>query len=101
MRLLSHLFSPIRIGKMELENRIVMSPMDVDQAMPGEGSVTDSMIAYYEARARGGVGLMITGHAFVDLRGRAMMAQTAIWDDGFIPGLARLSKAVHTHGGKI
>ena len=55
---LEKLFSPVKIGKKRIKNRIVMAPMganfeDVD------GSVSESLIDYFEARARGGVGLII------------------------------------------
>jgi 2,4-dienoyl-CoA reductase-like NADH-dependent reductase (Old Yellow Enzyme family) len=54
---LSTLFSPVRIATMELRNRIAMAPMGTDFATP-EGHVTETMIGYYEARAKGGVALI-------------------------------------------
>jgi len=101
MSMLKTIFSPIRIGKMQLDNRIVMSPMEVNQVAP-DGSVSDAMIAYYEARARGGVGLIIVEQSAVDPRGKAALpAQTAVWDDAYIPGLTKLVRAVHAHAVKI
>ena len=50
-----HLFSPIKIGTMELKNRIVLPPMTVGYGAP-DGTVTERHRDYYEARAKGGVG---------------------------------------------
>src|SRR5215471_5676154 len=54
------LFSPVRIGRVEIKNRVAMTPMGVNLAAPG-GGVNDDIIAFYEARARGGVGLILSG----------------------------------------
>ena len=55
------LFSPGRIGTLELPNRIVMAPMATNYA-DADHRVTDRLIAYHAARAHGGVGLNITEH---------------------------------------
>lgn len=65
------------------------------------GEVTDHLIALHERLARGGVGLIVTGHMFCHPRGRYERLQTGIDDDALIPGLRRLTDAVHRHGGKI
>ena len=51
------LFTPARIGPVEIKNRIVMPPMTTRTA-DDEGFVTDDCIAYYMARVRGGTGLI-------------------------------------------
>ena len=53
-----HLFQPIKIGPVEIKNRIVHSPMNVHMS-DGKGYVTDQDICYYVARAKGGVGLIV------------------------------------------
>lgn len=53
MKELKHLFSSIRIGAIEVKNRIVMSPMTTNLGSP-DGGVTQSLINYLIARARGG-----------------------------------------------
>lgn len=58
MKKLKHLFSPIRIGTMVVRNRIVMAPTGSNLATH-EGEVTQTQINFYEARARGGVGLIV------------------------------------------
>jgi 2,4-dienoyl-CoA reductase (NADPH2) len=57
------LFSPVEIGPVTLRNRIVMLPHGTSMVV--DGAPTDDDIAYYEDRARSGVGLMITGAAVV------------------------------------
>ena len=55
---LKNLFSSIKIGSLELKNRIVMAPAGTDLAAP-DGSVSEALIRYHEARTRGGCGLNI------------------------------------------
>jgi 2,4-dienoyl-CoA reductase-like NADH-dependent reductase (Old Yellow Enzyme family) len=52
-----HLFTPLMIGGVTLPNRIVSSGHDT--VMADEGQITDRLIAYHEARARGGAGLIV------------------------------------------
>ncbi|MCX5999201.1 MAG: NADH:flavin oxidoreductase [Chloroflexi bacterium] len=94
------LLEPGRIGQLQLKNRLVMAPMGVDFC--GEdGSVNDAIRAYYEERARGGVGLIIVGVVCVDYpRGKTDCLQLGISDDKFIPGLSQLAEAIHRHGAK-
>jgi 2,4-dienoyl-CoA reductase-like NADH-dependent reductase (Old Yellow Enzyme family)/thioredoxin reductase len=100
-RTFKELFRPGRIGSMALRNRIVMAPMGTYLA-GRDGLVTDRLKSYYEARARGGAGLIIVGVASIDHpRGKVMTRQVGISEDKFIPGLAGLAEAVHRHGAKI
>ncbi len=93
------LLSPITIGGVPLRNRIVKAPQDTHFVGP-DGHVEERVIALYEALARGGAGLIIL--ASVPPIAMAPEAQQiAIWDDEFIPGLARVADAVHRHGSKI
>lgn len=96
-----HLLAPGRIGGLELPNRIVMPPVRSHTAGPDGGS-SDQEIAYHVARARGGAGLVMTGAMLTSVeheRPRALM--TRVDDDAFVPGLARLTAAVHAAGGRI
>ena len=61
----SPLFTPFKIGSMEVKNRIVLSPMGHNASLP-YGAKAESEIAYYEERARGGVGLIMTGCTNID-----------------------------------
>ncbi len=99
MHTLKLLFSPIKIGKLEIKNRIVMAPMVTGQASQ-DGRVTDGQIAWYEARAKGGVGLIILEMTAV-ARGGSAAALLGIWDDEAVPGYKKLTDTVHANGAKI
>ena len=93
-----HLFSPITINRLVLKNRIVMSAMHLGYATGGE--VTDRLVDFYVARARGGVGLIIVGGCPIDPYG-SMANMIAIYEDRFLSGLKKLTHAVHSEGAKI
>ena len=96
-----HLLSPGRIGTMSLRNRILMCPMGDDQATDG-GYVTPQQVAYFEARARGGVALLIVGSVGITApEGLASPHQSAIGNDSFVEGWAELANRVHKHGAKV
>lgn len=92
------LFSPITVNRMTLKNRIVMTAMHLGYTP--EGEVTDRLVDFYEARARGGVGLIIVGGCPVDEYG-GMRSMIALDEDRFIPGLKRLTDAVKGSGARI
>lgn len=96
------LFSPIKIRGLELPNRVVMSAMGTHMSYASEDkrSVTDQIIAYHVARARGGCGLNTTEVCAVDAAS-APFGFLSIADDEHIPGLSRLANAVHAAGGHI
>ena len=93
-----HLFSPITVRSMSIRNRIVMTAMHLGYTPTGE--VTDRLIAFYRARARGGAGLVIVGGCPVDEYG-GMLGMIGLSDDRFIPGLERLTAAVKGEGARI
>ncbi len=93
------LLTPARIGPVEIPNRIVMPPMTTRTA-DEEGYVTDDTIAYYMARARGGVGLITVEMASPEKAGRHRRREVGIYDDRFLPGLTRLVDQIHRAGSK-
>ena len=96
----SLLFTPTEINGMQLKNRLVKSA--TYEAMAAEdGSVTDQLIDMYTSLAKGGVGLIITGYAYVQENGHCMPLQTGVFSDDNIPGLQKLADAVHEEGGTI
>ncbi len=97
---MSLLFSPIMIGDMEIKNRFVNSATYEGMALE-TGEVTDRLIKRYSTLAKGEVGLIITGLMFVQPLGRGVKYQMGIQSDEMIPGLKRLTEAVHEEGGKI
>jgi NAD(H)-dependent 7beta-hydroxy-3-oxo-delta4-cholenoic acid oxidoreductase len=100
MAALEKLFSPIKIGTMEVKNRIAMAPMTTNWA-PADGTVPDKMIDYLEARAQGGVGLIILETVTVDERFPYIMQSMGLWDDALIPSFRKLVDTMHAHGAKV
>jgi 2,4-dienoyl-CoA reductase-like NADH-dependent reductase (Old Yellow Enzyme family) len=97
----ARLLSPTAIGSLELRNRIALCPMGVNLG-ERDGSVGDPLTAWFEARARGGTGLVIVGSAGVAYPAGSYDArQVALSDDRFLPGLRRLTRTVHAHGAAI
>lgn len=94
------LFDPMTINGMTLANRFVRSATWEGMAGP-DGCVTQRLIDCMATLADGGVGLIITGHAFVELEGKAGPKQLGIHDDAFLPGLTKMVEAVHARNGKI
>ena len=93
------LFSPGRIGTLQLKNRIVYPPMGTNVCVGGE--VTDRFLGYHEARARGGVGLVIVENANIDTAGGAGLPfGLNIDDDKYIPGLKKLADTIRKNGAK-
>lgn len=95
------IFEPGRIGTVEIKNRLVMSPMGIGLANL-DGTPTDEMIAFYEARAMGGAGLIIPEITRVnDVHGAGLMRQLSVTKDRHIEPLSRLADAIHKHGSKV
>ena len=96
-----HLFSPIRIGRVDLKNRIIFPPIATNLARVS-GEISDRQAFHYARRARGGAGLIIVENACIDFpASRHGATQPRIDSDEFIPGLATLARAVHDGGAKI
>lgn len=93
-----NLFAKGKLGKREVKNRIVMSAMGHNMAN-ADGSVSENMIAYYTARAKGGAGTIITGVVCIDYpSGKSDAIQHRIDQVDYINGLARLAREVHNYG---
>ena len=96
----SPLFTPFKIRNMEVKNRIVLSPMGHNASLP-YGAKAESEIAYYEERARGGVGLIMTGCTNID-KVTAQGSHEGLLDtDLGIPSFTSLCERVHRWGAKI
>ncbi len=97
----SPLLQPGRIGKLDIRNRIVMAPMGSNFAET-DGTCGERIQAYYEARAKGGAGLLTMGVCSVAFpHGTGEPYQVGLSHDDFIPGLAAVAERVHRHGAKI
>jgi 2,4-dienoyl-CoA reductase-like NADH-dependent reductase (Old Yellow Enzyme family)/thioredoxin reductase len=97
---LDSLFSPISIGALRLENRIVMPPMATNYATR-EGYATDRQIDYYAARARGGVGYITIEHTGILAQGKASPKMLLINSDTHASHMKKLVDAIHDAGGKV
>jgi 2,4-dienoyl-CoA reductase-like NADH-dependent reductase (Old Yellow Enzyme family)/thioredoxin reductase len=95
-----HLFSSFKIGKLEVKNRLVMAPMGTNSST-WTGVVTDRQVRYHEERARGGVGLICVQSSYVHPSGKSGRYTLGIHDDAMIPGLRRITDAVHAAGARI
>lgn len=94
-----HLFSPIKVGETVVKNRIFMPPISTNLA--DKGYVTDELVQHYAARAKGGVGLIVTEVTTVEPTYIYLPGDMSIHDDSFIPGWKKLTDAVHQYGSKI
>lgn len=90
------LLSPIKIGNLEIKNRVIMAPMTNNFAK--DGFVTGQMIDFYEERAKGGVGIVTVEDGIVDFPlGNNANNPVSIDDDKYIPMLKKLSSAIKKH----
>jgi 2,4-dienoyl-CoA reductase-like NADH-dependent reductase (Old Yellow Enzyme family) len=98
--MVSLLFTPGRIGGLELPNRLVRSAT-AEFLADADGRPLPKLQALYRELARGGVGLITTGHMYIDPSGKAHEHMMGVYSDELTPGLAELADAVHAEGGRI
>ncbi len=98
--MLDALFSPYTIKGKTIKNRIVVPPM-VTNYCNKDGTATERYIAYHEAKAKGGFGLIITEDYAVDPYGKGFKNVAGLWDDYQIESHSELPKRVHKYGAKI
>jgi 2,4-dienoyl-CoA reductase-like NADH-dependent reductase (Old Yellow Enzyme family) len=91
---------PGKIGSLAIPNRLIRTATSETMATDS-GEATDALINFYATLARGGAGLLITGHAYVEEVGQCSARQIGIYSDALVPGLTRLTAAVHRNGGLI
>lgn len=94
------LFSPFHIGHLQIKNRIVMPPLATNLGQ--DGFVTDELLDYFAARAKGGAGLIYTGNCSVDYpRGKDVANQLRVDDMKYCAGLNKLVERVHAYDARI
>ena len=99
--MIEKLFEPIKIGKLELKNRIVMPALN-SRLGTEFGAVSDRLIDFYVERAKGGVGLIVIENTCIDWPvGKAGTSPIRADDWKFVDGLHDLAEAVHPYGTKI
>jgi 2,4-dienoyl-CoA reductase-like NADH-dependent reductase (Old Yellow Enzyme family) len=97
---MSRLFEQTSIKTLSMANRFVRSA--TWEGMAGvDGSCSPGLVDLMVKLAEGGVGLVITSHAYVSREGQAGPWQMGVHSDEMAPGLARMAEAVHRAGGKI
>ena len=97
--MLDRLFSPLRVGSVELQNRIVSTAHQT--TLVHEHLPTEDFVAYHEARARGGTGLIVLEATAVHPSGLLTPHTLAGYQEEIVPGLARVAEAVHGHGTRL
>ena len=98
---MSTLFSDITIRGKQIKNRIVMPPMVCFGYAGEDGKVTEKNLQHYEARARGGAGLIIIEATCVSRDGRLADMQLGLWDDSQIEGFSRIARVCHQYGARV
>ena len=96
---MNKLYTPVTINKLELKNRLVMSPMSIGHTE--NGFITDDVIALYRRRAAGGVGLIVFANMQWDKVRFNPNHGAMLTDEKYIPMLSKLTEAVHEGGAKI
>ena len=89
------LFEPVKIGTLELKNRIAMPA--IHHCYTPDGFVNERLLKYYEARARGGAGMITVGGCSIDRQGQGPM-MIGLHEDRFIAGLKELAGVIQGHG---
>ncbi len=95
----TRLFEPIQIGNTTVKNRVFMPPISTNLA--DKGYVTEELIQHYAARAKGGVGLIISEVVTVEPTYIYLPGDMSIYDDSFVEGWTKLFAEVHKYGTKL
>jgi len=96
---MSSLFDPIRIGDLELPNRVIMAPLTRSRAVGGQRVPNAMMAEYYVQRAS--AGLILSEATAVTPQGVGYADTPGIWSDAQVAGWKQVTDAVHAAGGRI
>ena len=97
---MADVFDAITLNRMRLANRFVRSAT-YEGLADDDGHVTGALVELYEELARGDIGLIVVGYAYIQPNGKGAPGMLGIWSDDHVEGLARLVDAAHKHGAKI
>lgn len=100
------LFDPVKIGEVEIKNRYVLAPMADFGLVDAGGVPTDSGVEFFVTRARGGIGLIITGTCFVDdtieqIGTKTLMCATKTDKWRAMQQYNKMAERIHAYGGKL
>jgi 2,4-dienoyl-CoA reductase-like NADH-dependent reductase (Old Yellow Enzyme family) len=98
--IMSLLFTPGKIGTLEIPNRMMRSAT-AERMADDAGNPREQYYEFYRELAAGGVGLIITGHMYVHPSGKCHPEMTGVYDDDQIPGLMKLADVIHAEGSKV
>src|SRR3989304_1238335 len=93
------LFTPLQIGNVTVDNRIVVMPHTT--LLSTDHLIGDRHVAYYEERAKGGAGLVIVETLIVHPTSQPLMNEAFAFDEREVPRYRELTAAVHRHGTRI
>lgn len=97
---MSNLLKPLKIGNLELNNRLVMPPMATSKSQ-GDGTVSEDILNYYKEKSEGGyISLIIIEHSFINVQGKASNGQLSVSKDSDIYDLKKLAKIIKDNGSK-
>lgn len=91
------LFSPIKIGNLEIKNRFMMAAMENGHANFG-GGINENIEAFFLERAKNDVGLIMSGSIAVTPEGRGLPTQLCTYDEALLPGMKEMVDKVHKAG---
>lgn len=94
------IFEPLKLKKLELKNRMVVSAMVTNYCTP-DGMATEKFIAYHEHKAKGGWGLIITEDYAITKTAGGFKNLPGLWEDAQIESHRKLTERVHAAGGTI
>ena len=92
------LFDSVKIGSIQTRNRICIPPMVIYGISDESGMAKQQNVAHYQTLAKGGAGLIIQEATCISPEGRLSADQLGIWSDDHIPGLRKITDAVHQEG---
>ena len=95
-----NMFSPINIGTVTVPNRFVVPPMGNNFANT-DGSMSERSAAYYEARAKGGFGLITIESTVVYKEAKGGPRKPCLFSDEVVPSFKRVADACHAYGAKV
>ncbi len=98
--MLEKVFTPMKIGNVEIKNRFIMSPMVMNYCTE-DGRATERFIAYHEERAKGGWGLIVTENYAISPTAKGFPYIPGLWEDEQILSHKKLTDRVHKNGAKI
>ena len=96
---MKRLYTPFKVNKLELKNRVIMSPMSIGHTV--DGFIMDDVVEFYKRRAQGGVGLIIFANMQWDKLRYNPNHGAMLTDEKYIPSLKKLTDAIHEGGSKV